>query len=54
MEENEKTTCEPCKRNFERNIHKLVKEGETPTPKERKKREHEVKAAFNGEEKTTE
>ncbi len=46
MKENEKTTCEPCERNFERNIHNLVKEGEAPTSKEREKKEKEVKEAF--------
>lgn len=46
MKENEKTTCEPCERNFERNIHNLVKEGEAPTSKEREKKQKEVKEAF--------
>lgn len=53
MEENNKTTCEPCEQNFERNIDNLVKEGEAPTAQERQEREKEIESAFaeSGKEK---
>lgn len=51
MNENEKEhkgqqPCDPCERNFERNIHQIVREGEAPTAEERARREHEVEEAF--------
>lgn len=46
MKQNKHTNCDPCERNFERNINHLVKEGEAPSAKARQKREHEVKSAF--------
>ena len=30
MKEKENTTCDPCERNFERNIDRMVKAGEAP------------------------
>ena len=38
--------CGPCERNFERNIHQIVREGEAPTAEGRARREHEVEEAF--------
>ena len=51
MNENEKEhkgqqPCDPGERNFERNIHQIVREGEAPTAEERARREHEVEEAF--------
>ena len=46
MKENKETTCTPCEEKFERNIDRMVKEGEAPTAKERRQKEEEVKSAF--------
>ena len=51
MKENENTTCTPCEQNFERNIDRIVKEGKTPTAKERQQKEQEVRTAFAETEK---
>ena len=45
-EEKENTTCDPCERNFERNIDRMVKAGEAPAEKTRREKEAEVKSAF--------
>lgn len=29
-QENKQQPCDPCERNFERNIHHIVREGEAP------------------------
>ena len=47
MNEDTNTTCTPCEQNFERKVDELVKEGKTPTAKERKAKEAEVEAAFS-------
>ena len=49
MKEKENTTCDPCERNFERNIHRMVKAGEAPAEKNGRGREAEVKSAFGEE-----
>ena len=46
MKEKENTTCDPCERNFERNIDRMVKAGEAPAEKTRREKEAEVKSAF--------
>ena len=46
MKEKENTTCDPCERNFERNIDRIVKAGEAPAEKTRREKEAEVKSAF--------
>lgn len=51
MNENEKEhkgqqSCDPCERNFERNIHQIVREGEAPTERERERKEQELREAF--------
>ncbi len=46
MKEETKTTCTPCEQNFERKVNELVKEGKTPTAREREAKEAEVEAAF--------
>ncbi len=46
MKEKENTTCDPCERNFERNIDRMVKAGEAPAGKTRREKEAEVKSAF--------
>ena len=46
MKEKENTTCDPCARNFERNIDRMVKAGEAPAEKTRREKEAEVKSAF--------
>lgn len=47
MKENNNTTCDPCERDFEKSIDKLVKEGKAPSHAERNEKEHEVNAAFS-------
>ena len=42
MKEKENTTCDPCERNFERNIDRMVKAGEAPAEKTRREKEAEV------------
>ena len=38
--------CDPCQRDFDKNIDKLVKEGESSSHKDREKKEKEVEGAF--------
>lgn len=47
MKENKNTTCDPCEREFQKNVDELVKEGQAPSHAERKEKEHEVNAAFS-------
>lgn len=45
-QENKQQPCDPCERNFERNIHHIVREGEAPTEREREHKEQELREAF--------
>ena len=50
METNQDTICTPCQEDFERNIDRLVEEGQTPSGREHEEKKHEVDAAFSGSE----
>ena len=38
--------CDPCQRDFDKNIDQMVKEGQSTSHKDRDKKEHEVNGAF--------
>lgn len=49
---NDKTKCEPCERDFQKNIGRIVREGQAPKGSAHDAHEKELKTTF-GAEKTS-
>lgn len=49
---NDKTKCEPCERDFQKNLNNLVREGQAPKGADHDACEKELKTTFGAEKNT--
>lgn len=49
---NDKTKCDPCERDFQKNLNNIVREGQAPKGADHDACEKELKTAFGAKTKT--
>jgi len=46
---NDKTKCDPCERDFQKNLHNIIREGQAPKGTDHEACEKELKTAFGSD-----
>ena len=46
---NDKTKCDPCERDFQKNLHNIIREGQAPKGSDHEACEKELKTAFGSD-----